>query len=155
MIFATVGTQLPFPRLAGYLEAIAKAREEAILFQSADEKWTSSALEVRAFMDPAAFDKAFHDARVIIGHAGIGTVLTARRLRKPLVIVPRQFALGEHRNDHQMATAAQLEAAPDIAVAHDTQSLLAALENPPAPLGDRSPPERDRLIAHVAGFLIS
>lgn len=153
VIFATVGTQLPFPRLAGYLQQIARSRGEAILFQSADSQWSCPDMEAQPFMTPAAFDAAFQQARVIVGHAGIGTVLTARRLRKPLIIVPRRFALGEHRNDHQMATAAQLGTASDIVIANDCESLAAALDAPPAPLGDQPPPERDRLIAHVARFL--
>lgn len=153
MIFATVGTQLPFPRIAGYLHEIARSREEAILFQSADPHWSCPDMDVQAFMTPAAFDAAFGEARVIVGHAGIGTVLTARRLRKPLIIVPRRFSLGEHRNDHQMATATQLGTASDIAIATDCESLAAALDSPPRPLGDQAPPERAQLIAHVARFL--
>jgi len=153
VIFATVGTQLPFPRLAGYLQAISRSSDEEIVFQSADPHWSSEAIKVCALMPPEAFDAAFRQARVIIGHAGIGTVLTARRLRRPLIIVPRSFALGEHRNDHQMATATQLASASDIAIATDAGSLRAALAHPPEPMGDQSPPERQRLIASVAGFI--
>ncbi len=153
MIFATVGTQLPFPRLAQYLHEIASSSNEAIVFQSADPQWHSTTMRAQAFMAPDAFEAAFCDARLVIGHAGIGTVLTARRLRKPLIMVPRRFALGEHRNDHQMATAAQLATASDIAIAHDAAGLRAALCNPPEPLGDQAPAERARLIASVADFI--
>lgn len=153
MIFATVGTQLPFPRLAEYLEDIATKSDEECVFQSADPEWTSKAMKVRAFMTPDQFETAFCNARVVVGHAGIGTVLTARRLRKPLVIVPRRFALREHRNDHQMATANQLVKATDIAIATDLAQLQKALANPPEPLGDQTPPERTRLIHYVSRFL--
>lgn len=153
MIFATVGTQLPFPRLAGYLEALAKPQGEAIVFQSADPHWQSAKLVSQAFMTPDEIEAAFVKARVVVAHAGIGTVLTTRRLRKPLIVVPRRHSMGEHRNDHQMATAKQLCGTKGIAVATDLESLTAALHNVPNPAADHIPQERARLINEVRAFL--
>ena len=44
-------------------------------------------------------------ADAIIAHAGMGTILTALEMGKPLLVMPRRAELGEHRNDHQLATA--------------------------------------------------
>ena len=43
-------------------------------------------------------------AAAIVAHAGMGTILTALETGKRLLVMPRRAALGEHRNDHQLAT---------------------------------------------------
>ena len=59
-------------------------------------------------------------ARLIISHAGIETVISALRLGKPVVVMPRHATLGEHKNEHQLATAKRFEELQYIHVAHDT-----------------------------------
>lgn len=50
------------------------------------------------------FDKLCHDARLIVAHAGMGTIISAMTKGKPIIVFPRIAALGEHRNEHQLAT---------------------------------------------------
>ena len=50
-------------------------------------------------MRPSEFEAVLREASVIVAHAGIGTVLKAYKYRKPIILVPRQAAFGEHRND--------------------------------------------------------
>lgn len=127
MIFATIGTQLPFPRLIDALDRLAPRLSEPVIAQTgpvvgcAATLWP--ALETRAKLAPAEFDALFAEARLIVGHAGIGTILSARRHGKPLVVVPRRHALGEHRNDHQIATARQITGHPGLHVAWETDAL--------------------------------
>jgi UDP-N-acetylglucosamine transferase subunit ALG13 len=45
----------------------------------------------------------------LVAHAGIGSILTSLRRSKPLIILPRLASLGEHRNDHQNATAQMIK----------------------------------------------
>ncbi len=42
-------------------------------------------------------------ARIVVGHAGPGTVLDARAAGRLPVVVPRRAALGEVVDDHQVA----------------------------------------------------
>ncbi|PTX57934.1 UDP-N-acetylglucosamine transferase subunit ALG13 [Litoreibacter ponti] len=126
MIFVTVGTQLPFPRLISQMDSLADRTDEPILAQTgvagstvAMESFpTCTAPEMEHFCDAA---------RLIVAHAGIGTVLMARRLGKPLVVVPRSHELGEHRNNHQIATARSLAGRPGIRVAWDVADVEAFL----------------------------
>jgi UDP-N-acetylglucosamine transferase subunit ALG13 len=67
---------------------------------------------------------------VIVGHAGIGTLLGTGRLGKPLILMPRRASLGEHRNEHQLATVAAVQAREGIYVAMDEAELAAHLETP-------------------------
>ncbi len=150
MIFATVGTQLPFPRLLAYLSEIAPSLDQPIVAQTCDPDFASDAFTHRATLAPGEFDTLFADAAVIVGHAGIGTILTARRLEKPLIVVPRRGALGEHRNDHQMATAASVADFDGIHVAYDATSLAALLSRPDLTAArEVARPERSRLIDAV------
>ena len=97
---------------------------------------------------PEAFEAAFREARLIVGHAGIGTVLSAQRFRKPLILLPRRTALGEHRNDHQMATARQLDGRQGLTIAWEADALAALVAEtgqPPMGGADAAPALADFL----------
>jgi UDP-N-acetylglucosamine transferase subunit ALG13 len=127
VIFLTVGTQLPFDRLIKLVDDLVPELDEEVVgqigfgkYQPRNMHWTSSLTAVE-------FDKRAAEASVIVSHAGIGSVLTAKRFRKPIVVFPRAAALGEHRNDHQLATASLLYGRQGIYIANDAASLRSAL----------------------------
>lgn len=160
MIFATVGTQLPFPRLIQALADLSSKTAEEIIAQTGsaaqDDAPAHPNLSLRKQMTPAEFDAAFARARVVVGHAGIGTILSARKLGKPLVILPRRHSLGEHRNDHQLATAVQVAKLPGIHVAWQTEDLEPILLQPdlepPQPYEGQTPGQA-ALIARLRSFI--
>lgn len=153
MIFATVGTQLPFDRLTGALAGLASDLGENLVMQVGGGALRAGA-ECHRQLDPAAFETFFTDARVVVAHAGIGTILSARRWGKPLIVVPRRYALGEHRNDHQMATAKQVEALSGIHVAWETDDLEAFLRRRDLPSADETEtPGKAALIARLRAFV--
>jgi UDP-N-acetylglucosamine transferase subunit ALG13 len=116
MIFVTVGTQLPFPRLINALDNLAGLLEENIIAQTGSYSGATRNVEKFNTLDPAKFEQYFIAARVIVAHAGIGSILSAKRYGKPLVLFPRRVALGEHRNDHQLGTARQMETVAGVYV---------------------------------------
>lgn len=126
MIFATTGTQLAFPRLMAALNARAAGLGEEIVAQAGPEAGAAAAypaLDIRTHLAPAEYEAIVVRARLLVAHAGIGTILTARRHGKPLIIVPRRHALGEHRNDHQLATARQVADLEGIHIAWEVDDL--------------------------------
>ncbi|MFZ2267522.1 MAG: glycosyltransferase [Azonexus sp.] len=130
MIFITVGTQLPFDRLIGIVDKWAASRPEVSIFgQIGPTKAIPSNFASAQFLAPFDIEERFAKADLIIAHAGMGTVLSAMKLRKPILIFPRRAALGEHRNDHQMATARWLESKLGLTVAFDEQVLLERLNS--------------------------
>jgi UDP-N-acetylglucosamine transferase subunit ALG13 len=76
-----------------------------------------------ATLGPDQFDDRFRDAAIIVSHAGIGTILSAQKHRKPIVVVPRLARYGEHRNDHQLATANQIKDKKGVYVATEIEDL--------------------------------
>jgi UDP-N-acetylglucosamine transferase subunit ALG13 len=59
----------------------------------------------------------------------MGTIIGSLQLGKPVVIMPRKAQLGEHRNDHQLATAARFAERPGVRVATDEHELASALDD--------------------------
>ena len=53
----------------------------------------------------------------------MGTIISALRQKKPIIIVPRLASLKEHRNDHQMATAMRMHELGYVYVAYDKTQL--------------------------------
>ena len=70
-------------------------------------------------------------ADAIVAHAGMGTILTALELGKPLLVLPRRASLGEHRNEHQLATARRFADTGRLAVAFDESELAQRLDELP------------------------
>lgn len=154
MIFATVGTQLPFRRLIDALNALAPELGEPVVAQTGPDVGPWANLDRRDQLKPAEFQTLFTDARVVVAHAGIGTILSAKRWKKPLVILPRRHALGEHRNDHQLATARQAAAMPGIYVAWETEELHGLLtDGTLAPPTETPSPSHDALVARLRSFI--
>ena len=60
---------------------------------------------------------------MVIAHAGMGTILSALKQDKPIIVVPRLASLKEHRNDHQMATAMRMDELGYVYVAYDKKQL--------------------------------
>ena len=89
MIFLTIGTQLPFNRLVHALDDLAPHLPRDIFAQIGQSDYAPVNIQWSAFLAPAEFDARFRAASVIISHAGIGTVLSAQKHRKPLIVVPR------------------------------------------------------------------
>ena len=128
MIFVTVGTQLPFDRLIRAVDLWAAEHPESEVFaQTGPSEFRPAHIESVDFVTPDVADRYFRRAELIISHAGMGSIITALKYHKPLLMLPRRADLGEHRNDHQLATAKWLGSRSGITVArdeHDVQRLL-------------------------------
>ena len=129
MIFLTVGTQLPFDRLVSAVDKWAKQHGNAeVTAQIGDSALQPGNLDWTPYMAAQEFRRRFEAADTIVAHAGMGTILTALDLGKQLIIVPRLAELGEHRNDHQLATAEKFKRFPLVHVVSDMTNLGSALE---------------------------
>lgn len=128
MIIVTVGMQLGFDRLIAAMDALAPRLGMPVIAQTGKGSYAPRNMEARETIAPAEFETLVGQARLIISHAGIGTVLTAARCRKPILLMPRRADMGEHRNDHQLATVRKLAGRPGIVVALDESELAARID---------------------------
>ena len=106
MIFVTVGSQLPFDRLVAAVDDWAADRPDAELFgQVGDTARPPASFASVSTMSPEEYLQRFTEAELIIGHAGMGTIIAALESSKPLLMLPRLARLKESRNDNQVGTA--------------------------------------------------
>ena len=150
MIFLTLGTQLPFDRLVEALDLLAPELEEDVFGQIGEGAYNPRHFPCAKFLDPASFADRVASARVIVGHAGIGTILTGMRARKPLILMARRASLKEHRNDHQSATAAQVRKIPGVIIVETVDDMRDALTKSDLPaMSDTGTSARARLIGSL------
>lgn len=130
MILVSVGTQFPFDRLISTVDmwAVENGRTD-VMAQTGPSGYTPRALKCFDMMSPDKFRKLQAEAELIVAHAGMGSILTALEFRKPIIIMPRDHTRGEHRNEHQSATAARFENTPGLYVVRDEAELLDRLNH--------------------------
>lgn len=128
MIFATVGTQLPFNRLLCALDDWASANPDVpVTAQTGVTQIQFPHLKCQTHLDQAGFADQMAQASVIVAHAGMGTILSAAEAGKPMILMPRRADRGEHRNDHQLATAAKMAVLSNVTVINEPSDLAPAL----------------------------
>jgi UDP-N-acetylglucosamine transferase subunit ALG13 len=128
VIFVTVGSQMPFDRLIRAVDEWAGLRGRSDVFaQIGPSEYRAKHIEVTQFLNQSEFRDRVHSARVVVAHAGIGSIITALEIGKPIVIMPRRAHLREATSDHQVATAKQFAHLQSIIVAIDEQELFSKL----------------------------
>jgi UDP-N-acetylglucosamine transferase subunit ALG13 len=128
MIFVTVGTDLPFDRMVRVIDQwAADTGCKEIFAQIGETEWRPRHMNYSKFLEPPEFALRFASATTIISHAGMGTILSALRYEKPILVMPRRASLGEQRNEHQLATARRLSEIGNITVAFDENELRVQL----------------------------
>ncbi len=129
MIFVTVGHQMPFDRLVKVVDEWAAERGRLDVFaQIGDTDLTPRHIQFASRIAPSEFSRRVEQCRCIVGHAGMGTILTGLRHEKPVLVMPRRATLRETRNEHQLATARHLAGRQGIQVALDETALRKALD---------------------------
>jgi UDP-N-acetylglucosamine transferase subunit ALG13 len=130
MILVTVGThEQPFDRLVE--AAAALTGDEELIVQHGTSRPCARGTSV----DYMSFDELAElasRARVVVCHAGVGSVVLARRYGHRPVIMARRPHLGEHVDEHQMQLTRRLAKAGIVTAVEDAEQLAAAVARPPA-----------------------
>lgn len=129
MIFVTVGTQAPFDRLIKIIDEIAPQLGDEIVAQTFNGSYKPFNIKTISFISPVEFDEYIDKAKMIITHAGMGTIISATVKDKPIIVFPRKLSLGEHTTDHQMATAKKMREIGLVHVAFEEEELKKMLLN--------------------------
>lgn len=125
MILVTVGTQIPFDRLVNQVAHWHRSNSAVEIVAQVGRSGTKPAgFWCEELFEKADLDALTQKAELIVSHAGIGSILSAFSCGTPIIVMPRRLSLGEHRNDHQIATAKALQGRPGLAVAWDEIELV-------------------------------
>jgi UDP-N-acetylglucosamine transferase subunit ALG13 len=110
MIFATLGTMhLDFARLIRKMDAIAERTGERVVIQTGLAKTLPGTAEHFAFRPRAEIESLIAESRLVVTHAGIGSVLDALKAQRSLIVIPRLRKFREHNNDHQLDLARAID----------------------------------------------
>ena len=77
-------------------------------------------------------DEYYHlcqKAKIIISHAGVGTIINSNLCNKRPIIVPRMQKFLEHVNDHQVDVCRKLENSQKAFVIYDVNDIIKFLRN--------------------------
>jgi len=156
MIFVTVGTQLPFDRLICAVDEIAPLLNgERIVAQTNGGRYIARNIECKSYFSADEFNTFIRQSRMIISHAGTGSIISALTYKRPIIIMPRRASLGEHRNEHQLATARKMDELKFVNVAYDEHQLQKRILNGDVKclqeLGDNA---SDSLILSLKHFIL-
>ena len=130
MIFLTVGTQLPFDRFVKVVDLWAANNPDVEIFaQIGEGDYQPKHMKYCAFLDEQSYKREFDKASIVLAHAAMGSIITSLIESKPVIVYPRKASLGEHRNEHQLATCKNLSELDGCYVTYDDQALIERLDD--------------------------
>jgi UDP-N-acetylglucosamine transferase subunit ALG13 len=133
MILATIGTnEQPFDRLVRAVAALDV--DEPMLVQYGSSKVAHGRGEWVDFLPFDELEQRARAARVVICHAGVGSIMLAQRSGHRPVVMARRHHLGEAVDDHQLVLGRRLAEAGIVTLVEDEHELRAAIDAAAVPL---------------------
>lgn len=117
MIFVTVGNHFQgFDRLLKKVDEIAPNINDEIIIQKGYSKYVPQNTKFFDFVSMETSIEYIRKAKLVISHAGIGTIILCKKYNIPIIVLPRRKKFGEHGTDHQLEIARILEKRSDNCV---------------------------------------
>ncbi|MCK9582978.1 MAG: hypothetical protein M0Q46_05165 [Endomicrobiales bacterium] len=126
MIFVTVGSMVQgFDRLIKSIDLIAEITGLDFYVQTGCSNYKPLNCKYSKYVAYNESENLIRNCQLLICHAGIGTLILAKKYSKKTVIVPRFAKFKEHFNDHQSEICKIIESEnrPNIAVVWDINNL--------------------------------
>jgi len=131
MIFVTVGGDThSFIRLFTEVNKLIENKKicEDVIFQTGYTDFNLTNYFCFDFMNFENFNTTIKQSDIIITHAGAGTISTALKYGKPVIVVPRRKHFNEHINDHQINLTNKLRDLNRIIAVYDINDLESVLQ---------------------------
>lgn len=130
MIFVSVGTHTQqFDRLLKEVDRLVGSKKiKDVIAVIGNSTYEPKNYKWYRFVDYENYTKLEKRASIVVVHAGIGSIMSALDLGKPVVVVPRQSKFNEHVDDHQVSTARELEKQGKVIAVHDVKDLYSAIK---------------------------
>jgi len=132
LILLTTGSELPFNRLVRAVDAWCEAESRSDVFGQVGDlgpnDYQPKNFEWTRFLAPADYKNRFDSAVAVIAHAGMGSIISALMVAKPILIMPRRLQFKETRNDHQVATVERFASRPGVFAALDETDVAGAID---------------------------
>jgi UDP-N-acetylglucosamine transferase subunit ALG13 len=136
MIVVTIGTnEQPFDRL---IRAARALDSDELLVQYGSSREPHGRGEWVEFLSFDELAERAREARAVVCHAGVGSIMLARRCGHTPIVMPRRHHLGEAVDDHQLFLAKRLAKSGIVTLVEDEQELAAALAAPTGAAAERA-----------------
>jgi UDP-N-acetylglucosamine transferase subunit ALG13 len=156
MIVVTVGaSRFPFDRLLRAVEAL--GAHEGLVVQHGPSQVRPSHASCQPFMSFDELRSHMRSARVVVSHAGVGSMLVALACGKRPYVVPRRREFGETVDDHQLESARRFAQAGMVTLVEDPSQLAEAVDGEGDPRANtfERPHEDDRLAMDLRAYFAS
>jgi len=135
MIYVTIGTHpVPFDRLIAAMEAFARTTSEEVIIQAGMSEIPFQYARHLTFVSWDESRRYIESARVVVSHAGVGTLIDAISVNARIIVWPRLASYGEAANDHQMEIAHVLSEQKRVIMVNNAEELVAALRRDELPM---------------------
>ncbi len=152
--FVSVGNaQQSFARLLDEVARISPQLPQPVVVQHGHTAFAAAGCVSMDFLDPARYAEQIRTARVLVLHAGAGSVLHAIKAGHVPVVMPRLARFSEHVNDHQLAFAKQLAQAGRVLLVEEAAQLADAVARVPGRQAPGAVPAGGALVAEVRRML--
>lgn len=106
------------------MDEIAGKIDEKVIMQIGHTEYKPVNAEYFDFVDDfAKIEQLNRDARIVVSHAGAGSILTALNLRSPVIVVPRLKKYNEHMDDHQLEIADAMSSRNGVMTAYNIEDI--------------------------------
>lgn len=129
MILVIIGLMYTFERLVKEMDKIAANIDEEIIMQIGNTLYEPKNAKYYRFISEKEINRLYDDTRIIICHAGVGTILNSISRNKLVIVVPRRKKYGEHVDDHQIEITRELEKDGIIKAVYNIDELENILKN--------------------------
>ncbi len=157
MIFFTLGTErYGFPRLVQAAEMTAsRFPDEEIFVQLGHHTEPPAGCRWERFIPFDELRDTLRSARVVVSHAGAGTILTCNALGRVPIVMPREHRRGEHLDNHQDQLARRMSELERIIVTRTPEEILDAIlkYDTPSTHTKTNPAETPELARSISYYL--
>jgi len=151
MIFVTVGTnEARFDRLLGAVAGLT-IDEELLIQHGHSSPMQAERAELVDFLPFDAMVETIRRARVVVTHAGVGTVMIALANGTRPIVIPRLKVFGEAVDDHQLQLGRRFAEAGLVTLIESLDALGNAVQNQSGEAPRLSP--SNSLAADLRAFL--
>ena len=126
MIFVVLGTQkFQLNRLLKEVDELIEKGgiTQEVIAQIGASDYEPKYYKYYRFIDKQQFDGLIAKSTVVITHSGVGSILSALKAKKPIVVYPRLQKYHEHVDDHQLEIAKAFEKKNYVICRHDEDTL--------------------------------
>jgi UDP-N-acetylglucosamine transferase subunit ALG13 len=131
MIFVVLGTQkFQLNRLLKEIDELIEKGgiTQEVIAQVGVSDYEPKHFKAYRFLDKKQFDELIGQATVVISHSGVGSIITALKAKKPIIVYPRLQKYHEHVDNHQLDIAKAFEKKNYIVCCHEEETLSQTME---------------------------